>query len=146
MGPLADPARSTPAPITIGMKAFTSRKSQSNMRRTIALFIFAPGLFLCVLLLSARPAQPPKRPSFVDAAPRSKISYKSNNSPDSRKYFPKPMCGGIALFDFDNDGRMDLFFTNGAKLPELKKTDASYYNCLLKQRTDGAFEDVTAKA
>jgi hypothetical protein len=106
------------------------------MRRTIALLISA-------LALSA---QPPRRPSFVDAAPRSKISYKSNNSPDSRKYFPKPMCGGVAIFDFDNDGRLDLFFTNGAKLPELKKTDPSYYNCLLKQRADGTFEDVTAHA
>jgi len=99
--------------------------------------------YLCLTLLCA---QPPKRPTFIDVAPRSRISYKSNNSPDSRKYFPKPMCGGVALFDFDNDGRMDLFFTNGAKLPELKKTDPSYYNCLLKQRADGTFEDVTAKA
>jgi len=98
------------------------------------------------LLFSFLQAQSPHRPSFIDAAPRSKIAYKSNNSPDSRKYFPKPMCGGVALFDFDNDGRMDLFFTNGAQLPELKKMDSSYYNCLLKQRADGTFEDVTAKA
>ena len=97
-------------------------------------------------LLSFLQAQSPRRPTFIDAAPRSEIAYKSNNSPDSRKYFPKPMCGGVALFDFDNDGRMDLFFTNGAQLPELKKMDPSYYNCLLKQRADGTFEDFTAKA
>jgi len=108
------------------------------MRRCIALLI---PVYLCPAA-----AQAPKRPSFIDVAPHSKISYKSNNSPDSRKYFPKPMCGGIAIFDFDNDDRMDLFFTNGAQLPELKKTDPSYYNCLLKQRGDGTFEDVTAKA
>ena len=56
------------------------------------------------------------------------------------------MCGGVALFDFDNDGKLDIFFTNGARLPELKKTDPSFYNCLLHKRADGAFEDVTAKA
>ena len=56
------------------------------------------------------------------------------------------MCGGVAIFDFDNDGRMDIFFTNGAQLPEMKKTGHSYYNCLLKQRADGTFEDVTEKA
>ncbi len=56
------------------------------------------------------------------------------------------MCGGVAIFDYDNDGKMDIFFTNGAKLPELKKTDASYYNCLLRNKGDGTFEDVTAKA
>jgi hypothetical protein len=56
------------------------------------------------------------------------------------------MCGGIAILDFDHDGKLDIFFTNGAKLPELKKTDSSFYNCLLHNRGDGTFEDVTEKA
>ena len=56
------------------------------------------------------------------------------------------MCGGVAIFDFDNDGKMDIFFTNGAQMPEMKKTTPSYYNCLLKQKGDGTFEDVTASA
>ncbi len=94
----------------------------------------------------AGPPRPPRRPHFTDVAARSKISYVSNNSPGGRKYFPQPMCGGVAVFDFDNDGRLDIFFTNGAQLPELKKTNPSYYNCLLKQRADGTFEDVTIKA
>jgi hypothetical protein len=99
---------------------------------------------LCVLALLA--TQPPKRPSFVDVAPRSKIAYISNNSSGTHKYFPQPMCGGVALFDFDNDGHLDIFFTNGAQMPEMKKTNPSYYNCLLHQSADGTFEDVTAKA
>ena len=56
------------------------------------------------------------------------------------------MCGGVAAIDYDNDGKMDLFFTNGAKLPELAKTTPAYYNCLLRNNGDGTFEDVTAKA
>jgi len=48
--------------------------------------------------------------------------------------------------DYDGDGRMDLFFTNGAKLPELKKTKASFYNCLLRNKGNETFEDVTRKA
>ncbi len=55
------------------------------------------------------------------------------------------MCGGIAAIDYDNDGLMDLFFTNGAKLPELAKTSGSYFNCMLHNRGDGTFEDVTEK-
>ena len=82
----------------------------------------------------------------MDVASRSKFDYLSNNSPGGHKYFPQPMCGGVAIFDFDNDGRMDIFFTNGAQMPEMKKTNPSYYNCLLKQKSDGTFEDVTAKA
>ena len=56
------------------------------------------------------------------------------------------MCGGVAVIDYNNDGLMDLFFTNGAKLPELEKTSPAYYNCLLRNNGDGTFEDVTAKA
>ena len=116
------------------------------MCRALALGISLAGASLSLLVFSAGPAPAPKRPGFVDVAPRSKISYISNNSLGSRKYFPQPMCGGVAIFDYDNDGRLDIFFTNGAQFPEMKKTNPSFYNCLLKQRTDGTFEDVTAKA
>ena len=116
------------------------------MKRTIVLAILSLSAFLLVALLPGRPAQTSKRPHFTDVAARSRISYRSNNSPGGRKYFPQPMCGGVALFDFDNDGRLDIFFTNGAQLPEMKKTNPSFYNCLLRQRTDGTFEDVTSKA
>jgi hypothetical protein len=77
---------------------------------------------------------------------RSKFAYVTNNSFVGRKFSPQPMCGGVAIFDFDNDGRLDIFFTNGARLPDLKKTDPSFYNCLLRQKSDGTFEDVTARA
>jgi len=83
---------------------------------------------------------------FIDIAPRSQFDYISNNDFTGRKYFPQPMCGGVALLDYDNDGHDDLFFTNGAKLPELRKTDPSFYNCLLRNKGNGTFEDVTAKA
>ena len=104
------------------------------------------GAGFVLVLVSGRTAEVAKRPSFIDVAPRSKFSYISNNSADSHKYFPQPMCGGVAIFDYNNDGRMDIFFTNGAKMPEMRKTDPSFYNCLLKQRADGTFEDVTEKA
>ena len=96
--------------------------------------------------LSGKPAEAPRRPHFVDVAPRSRFSYRSENGLPGRKYFPQPMCGGVAIFDFDNDGRPDIFFTNGAHFPEMQKTDPSFYNCLLRQRSDGTFEDVTARA
>jgi hypothetical protein len=112
----------------------------------LVLGISSCGVCLCLSLWSPAIASGPKRPGFVDVAPQSKISYISNNSMGTRKYFPQPMCGGVAIFDYDNDGKMDIFFTNGAQFPEMKKTNPSYYNCLLKQRTDGTFEDVTAKA
>ena len=83
---------------------------------------------------------------FTNVAGRSQFAYRTNNDFTGRKYFPQPMCGGVAAIDYDNDGLMDLFFTNGAKLPELEKTSPAYYNCLLRNKGDGTFEDVTAKA
>jgi hypothetical protein len=101
----------------------------------------------CALWVAASSAQPqPVRPHFTDIAPKSGFAYRTDNNFTGRKYFPQTMCGGVAAFDFDNDGRMDLFFTNGAKLPEMEKSDARFYNCLLRNRGDGTFEDVTARA
>ncbi len=119
---------------------------EGYLKRTIAPIISVLSFCWFAALVSGRPAAAPKRPGFIDVAPRSKLSYISNNSPGSHKYFPQPMCGGVALFDFDNDGLLDIFFTNGAQLPDMKKTDPSYYNCLLRQRPGGIFEDVTARA
>ncbi len=64
---------------------------------------------------ASRPAS--GAPHFTDIAPRSRFSYTSNNDFTGRKYFPQPMCGGIAVLDYDRDGKVDLFFTTGAKLP-----------------------------
>ena len=83
---------------------------------------------------------------FTDVSSRSAITYRSNNDFTGRKFFPQPMCGGVAAIDYDNDGLIDLFFTNGAKLPELKKTESSFYNCVLRNKGNGTFEDVTEKA
>lgn len=113
--------------------------------------LFVGGVAV-LALTSALPAPPvnASRASsgwFSDVASRSSFAYRTNNGFEGqRKYFPQPMCGGIAAFDYDNDGRMDLFFTNGAKFPELKKTTGSFRNCLLRNRGDGTFEDVTEKA
>ncbi len=56
------------------------------------------------------------------------------------------MCGGVTVLDYDRDGRMDVFLTNGARIPEMRKTDSSFYNCLLRNRGDGTFADVTERA
>ncbi len=112
------------------------------------LLLLAPGVYsLAGLAIQAPPGSGvPASVQFTDIAPRSHIRYTSNNNYTGRKYFPQPMCGGIAILDYDHDGKLDIFFTNGAKLPELRKTDSSFYNCLLRNRGDGTFEDVTEKA
>jgi tetratricopeptide (TPR) repeat protein len=51
------------------------------------------------------------------------IEFRLNHSPKPEKYLPSTMAGGLAVFDFDNDGLVDVFFTNGAEMPSTT-TDA----------------------
>jgi hypothetical protein len=88
--------------------------------------------------------------TFVDITQSSAISFKRSPSFTSVKYLLEAMGGGVAMFDYDNDGRMDLFFTNAAALkdPMAKneapdKRDARFWNRLYRQKPDGTFVDVT---
>lgn len=91
--------------------------------------------------------------TFTDVTTQAGIRFKHASSATARKYLLETMGGGVAILDYDNDGRMDLFFTNGALLkdPMLKETrpdkrDPKYWNRLYHQKADGSFEDVTERA
>ena len=64
----------------------------------------------------------------------------------AKKHLPATMGAGIAIADFDGDGRPDLFFANGGELPSAKKTERTHANRLLRNLGDLRFEDVTYEA
>ena len=91
--------------------------------------------------------------SFVDITQRVGINFQYLASHTSRKYLLETMGAGVALFDYDNDGRLDIYLVNGAPLSDPtpkgtvpRKTDSQYWNRLYHQKPDGTFEDVTEKA
>jgi hypothetical protein len=94
------------------------------------------------------PAAAPKAPvvQFTDASAASGLTFVLNNNPTEHKYLVETMAGGVAAFDYNNDGRIDLFFTNGAELPSLEKTGPQYANRLFRNDGGGHFTDVTAEA
>jgi len=90
---------------------------------------------------------------FVDITVRSGVNFLHQASHTSKKYLPETMGAGVALFDYDNDGRLDIFLVNGAPLGDPtpkgtipQKTGPQYWNRLYHQKPDGTFEDVTEKA
>jgi hypothetical protein len=103
-------------------------------------------IVVCFMLPVGRSQRQTEGARFTDVAGRSSFAYVTNNGFKGRKYFPQPLCGGVAVLDYDNDGWMDIFFTNGAEFPSLKKTNSSFYNVLLRNKHDGTFEDVSRRA
>jgi hypothetical protein len=84
--------------------------------------------------------------SFEDISARTGIDAVLHNSPTPEKHQIETMAGGLAAFDYDNDGLVDIFLTNGARQPDLAKPDAAWWNRLYRNRGNNTFEDVTAKA
>ena len=60
------------------------------------------------------------------------IAFTLNNGETETRYVPETMAGGVAVFDYNNDGRLDIFFTNGAEMPSLRKTSPKYWNRLFR--------------
>jgi enediyne biosynthesis protein E4 len=84
-------------------------------------------------------------PSPIHFEPR-RIPFRLENDPTSAKNAPESMPGGVAVFDYNGDGRPDIFFTNGADIASLKKDSPKYSNRLFRNDGGGVFTDVTAAA
>ena len=104
-------------------------------------------IMACLLALAAGTAVAQR---FEDVLARTGIDFVHAPSKTPRKYLPETMGGGVALLDADLDGRLDVFFVNGAGLSfphaegfEPDKSDLKHWNRLYINRGDWRFEDVT---
>ena len=90
---------------------------------------------------------------FADVTQAVGLDFTHANSPTTNKYLLETMGGGVALVDVDNDGRLDVFLTNGAHMDDpmpagrqADKSDPRFWNRLFRQTEAGTFVDVTEKA
>ena len=74
------------------------------------------------------------------------IDFTLDSCQTPARHAPETMAGGVAVFDYNNDGAPDIFFTNGADINSLKKTSPRYFNRLFRNDGKGHFQDVTAAA
>ncbi len=101
-----------------------------------------------VIIDAERPAIPVV---FTDVTGESGIAFEHETGAFGKKYLPETMGSGVLFFDYDGDDRPDLLFVNGAGWPEREAagTDGGRgkaLQALYRNRGDGSFEDVTARA
>src|SRR6266576_6381996 len=80
---------------------------------------------------------------FENQTKRSGVIFVLDNGTTDDKPIIDSVLGGVALLDYDNDGYLDIFFTNGARIPGLAKDSARFFNRLYRNNHDGTFADVT---
>jgi hypothetical protein len=86
-------------------------------------------------------AQPPV--TFTDIAARAGVQFTNINDPSPQKYLPETMASGAALFDYDNDGWLDIFLVDGGSMAN-EQTARRARHRLYRNRRNGMFEDVTS--
>ena len=95
-------------------------------------------------------AQPVQPVTVADGAPirfvYQPIDFTLDSCETPERQAPETMAGGVAVFDYNNDGYLDVFFTNGADIKTLRKTSSKYSNRLFENDGKGHFVDVTEKA
>jgi tetratricopeptide (TPR) repeat protein len=89
--------------------------------------------------------RPPVRVRFEDVATRSGLTYRYDCAAKGDLFIGDTMGGGVGLFDYDDDGWLDIYFVNGCPLP-FDPGSPPAPNKLFRNRGDGTFEDVTDRA
>jgi hypothetical protein len=74
------------------------------------------------------------------------IAFQLDSNETPQRHAPETMAGGVAVFDYNNDGKLDIFFTNGADIKTLNKSSPKYSNRLFENDGKGNFTDVTERA
>jgi enediyne biosynthesis protein E4 len=110
-------------------------------------FSFAGVLLLSFGAFHHMALRNPEAPqsAAIQFVPKS-IDFRLETDETPIRHVPATMAGGVAVFDFNRDGRPDIFFTNGANIETLQKDSPKYKNRLFRNDGDGVFTDVTDQA
>jgi hypothetical protein len=81
---------------------------------------------------------------FRDIARESGITFEHHAAPE-KKYIVESMSGGVALFDYDNDGLVDVYFVDSLTVDTAANPKAAR-SALYRNRGSLKFEDVTDRA
>ena len=143
-------------------RAFAGHSIRLDPTRTSAQALLAslpetpagpPPASLRVLATSGPESRPESAPEavdggslrFVDVAEKAGLAFRYNACPTGNLFLADTMGGGVGLIDYDEDGRLDVYFVDGCRLP-IEPGEDPQPNKLFRNKGDGTFEDVTARA
>ncbi len=116
----------------------------ARLKRKVLLGVGVAGL-ACYWLSALPDTAPPETGvRFVDIADSAGIRFKHVSAPE-KKYIVESMSGGVALFDYDNDGCLDIYFTNALTV-DTTNDPKSGRSALYHNNCDGTFTDVTERS
>jgi tetratricopeptide (TPR) repeat protein len=121
-------------------RAASNEGNGSNLARDAAAGLPAPASVTAPLDLNSAPPPP-----FVDVTRAAGVTYGYDSGSSDRMFIADTMGGGVGLFDYDNDGWLDIYFVNGCAIP-YDSNRAPSPNRLYRNQGDGTFSDLTARA
>jgi hypothetical protein len=92
------------------------------------------------------PQKPAPKIVFENVAESAGVHMVVNNSVTPEKHQIETMLAGVAVFDYNNDGLLDIYVVNGARIPSMDKSDPRFFNRLYRNDGNGKFTDVTEQA
>jgi enediyne biosynthesis protein E4 len=105
------------------------------------LFIVGSAIAGTLALTAFTPAAPQAGTHFTDTTQRAGIHFRHNAGKTGHKFLPETMGSGVAIFDFNNDGKLDLLFINSRDWnPRGRRSPSALY----RNDGNGKFTDVTS--
>ena len=123
----------------------------SSGRALFAIFCLLAGVLFAPAVAQIKTSRPISSKAatsgarFTDVTGAADIDFHLTCGSTDKQYIMDSMCGGVAVFDFDNDGWMDIYFSDGSTLADLK-SGKCHTGKLYRNNHDGTFTDVSAKA
>ena len=94
---------------------------------------------------STKQTRVPSSISFADITHAAGIDFHLTCGSPEKRFIMETMCGGVAVFDYDNDGWMDIYLVDGSTLDDMA-AGKCHSGKLYRNNHDGTFSDVTAKS